>query len=307
MQDPAAEDVPGERVHQGAQQRGRLPDPVGERRALQFHALAGVDPALAVERQVVGVLRHQHMGEQARRRAAAADGQARRRRSGDPLAGPARPAGADVADDAEPARHVVEDFGRVLAEAAQAPAAGGAGAGVGAVLHRLPRQVLREGAARGFAALQAPLAALRAIISGRRWRNGRVRLQILERQFDLVGLGRDALGGAAESGPAEAGELQAQPPDDLALARDLGVLGEHDRAQRPGVVRQEGGIEVHGRIVARAPASRRMNPARAATRATTLPSPAASCGRASASRSPPRAWIAARASATPPRPARPAR
>ena len=36
-----------------------------------------------------------------------------------------------------------------------------------------------------------------------------------------------------------------------------------DGAQRADVVRQEGGIEVHGRTVAHAPAPRRMNPARA--------------------------------------------
>jgi hypothetical protein len=39
---------------------------------------------------------------------------------------------------------------------------------------------------------------------------------------------------------------------------DLGALREHDRAQRRDVVRQEGGIEIHARIVARVLAPRRM-------------------------------------------------
>ena len=54
-----------ERVHQRSQQRRGPPDPVGERKPLQLDALAFVDLALAVERQVVGVLGDQHVREQA--------------------------------------------------------------------------------------------------------------------------------------------------------------------------------------------------------------------------------------------------
>ncbi len=277
VQDPAAEDAPGERVHQGTHRRGRPPDPAGERRALQLDAVAGVDRALPVERRVVGVLRRQRARERARRRAAAADGQARRRRPGDPLAAPARPAGADAADHAEPARRVVEDLGHVLAGAPQRAAAGGARADVRAAPHRLARQVVRHGAARGLAALPAPLIALRVITTGRRW-GGRVRFEVLQREFELVGLGRDALGGAAELHPPRPGELDAQPPDELALPGDPGALGEHDRARRRRVVGQGCGVGVHGRTVARgAAASRRMTPARAWW--TTPPSPAARSAR----------------------------
>jgi hypothetical protein len=39
--------------------------PVGHRRAVEFDAFARVDLRLAVERKVVGVLRNQHMRQQA--------------------------------------------------------------------------------------------------------------------------------------------------------------------------------------------------------------------------------------------------
>jgi hypothetical protein len=48
---------------QRAELGGRLADPVRERRAVELDALAGVDLALAVEREVVGVLRDQHVGD----------------------------------------------------------------------------------------------------------------------------------------------------------------------------------------------------------------------------------------------------
>lgn len=196
VENAAREGVPGQRVHQRAQQRRRLPDPVGERRALQFDAVAGVDSALAVERQVVGVLGHQHVGEQARRRPPALDGQGRRGRPGDPLASPAGPTGADVADDAEPAGHVVQHLGHVLAEAPQAPAAGGAGAGVGPVLDRLARQVVRQRAAERARPPPVPRAPVQA---------GRPRRKRARRS------GRTACGGGARVGGAGARSARAGP------------------------------------------------------------------------------------------------
>jgi hypothetical protein len=80
MEGRAAHDVALERVDQGAEERGRAPDPVGERGAGKVDALASIDARLAVERQMVGVFGHQHMGEQPRTGSTALDGHGRQRR-----------------------------------------------------------------------------------------------------------------------------------------------------------------------------------------------------------------------------------
>jgi methyl-accepting chemotaxis protein len=59
------EHVPADGVGQRREQRGGLADPVGEGGAVQVEPVALEDPGLAVERQVVGVLADQDMGEQA--------------------------------------------------------------------------------------------------------------------------------------------------------------------------------------------------------------------------------------------------
>ena len=51
-------------LDQRLQQLAALADPVGERGAIQIDAFAGVDLALPVQRQVIGILGHQHMREQ---------------------------------------------------------------------------------------------------------------------------------------------------------------------------------------------------------------------------------------------------
>ena len=78
--------MPADGVGQRLQQRGGLADPVGERGAVEVEPVALEDLALAIERQVVGVLADQHMGEQARARAAALDGARRQRRLDEALA-----------------------------------------------------------------------------------------------------------------------------------------------------------------------------------------------------------------------------
>jgi len=46
-----------------SEQEGRAAHPVGEGRAIELDPLLGIDPSLAVERQVIGVLAHRHMGD----------------------------------------------------------------------------------------------------------------------------------------------------------------------------------------------------------------------------------------------------
>ena len=59
----ASHDVALERVHERVKELGRAPDPVGERGTGEIDASPGVDARLAVERQMVGVLGHEHMRE----------------------------------------------------------------------------------------------------------------------------------------------------------------------------------------------------------------------------------------------------
>ena len=51
-------------LDQRHQRRRAGADPVGQRRDIEFDALAGVSRALPVERQVQAVLGEQHLGEQ---------------------------------------------------------------------------------------------------------------------------------------------------------------------------------------------------------------------------------------------------
>lgn len=59
-----AHDVALECVDQRIEQAGRTPDPVGQRRTREFHAVPGVDPRLAIEREMICVLGYEHMREQ---------------------------------------------------------------------------------------------------------------------------------------------------------------------------------------------------------------------------------------------------
>jgi transposase len=79
----------------------------GPQRALQVHALAGIDGGLPVERQVIAILGDQHRRQQPGRGQAAFDGQRRHRRLHHALAAPALQRRADVADHGEARRDVV--------------------------------------------------------------------------------------------------------------------------------------------------------------------------------------------------------
>ena len=60
-------------IGQRFQQGGGLADPVGQGGAVEIEAFAVEDLALAIKRQVVGILADQHMGQQARAGAATLD------------------------------------------------------------------------------------------------------------------------------------------------------------------------------------------------------------------------------------------
>jgi hypothetical protein len=87
------------RVAQRHQGGGAGPDPVGQGRHVELDALAGVDLALPVERQMRAVFAEQHVGEQLRAGASARDRMRRGGRLRDRLTGSARHVLAHVLDD----------------------------------------------------------------------------------------------------------------------------------------------------------------------------------------------------------------
>jgi hypothetical protein len=60
-------------IDQGLQLHAALPHPLRQRRARNRHACTRKDVLLARQRQMIGVLGHQHMGQQARGRYAFID------------------------------------------------------------------------------------------------------------------------------------------------------------------------------------------------------------------------------------------
>ena len=113
------EDMRPDRLDQRHQGRRRSADPIGQRRDVELDAFAGIDRALAVERQMQAVLGEQDMRQQPRPGAPARDRMRRRRRLGDRLAGPAGELLAHVLDHLPLARHQLQRLGHVLAELAQ--------------------------------------------------------------------------------------------------------------------------------------------------------------------------------------------
>ena len=175
------QDVAAHGVRQRLEQPRRAGYPVRQRGALDHHALAGVDLALAVQRQVVAELAHQHLRDDASAAQAALDGAARRGRLQDRVAACAGEPGAHMAHDLEAAGLVLQHFRGVLANLAQCGAAPGAGAlWRWEVYHLLARQVPGQlpggGAAGSRLALLAGVlkvgdrgAALQGVTGATRW------------------------------------------------------------------------------------------------------------------------------------------
>ncbi len=161
VQRGAGPDVAADRLGQGREQERGLPDPVGQRRAVEVHAFAAIDDGLAVERQVVAVLGHQHMGDQPRPWPTALDRQGRHWLLGNRLAGPAAQLRPDVADHLEARRHVFEHLALVLPHPAEHGAAAARASAGRLVDDRLARQVRRQRLADRLLALARPSLGLR--------------------------------------------------------------------------------------------------------------------------------------------------
>ena len=153
-----------------AQQRSSTAHHAGQGGALQLDALACIDVALAVQRQVTGVLAHQDMPRQVRYGQATRDRPAGRGRLNDGLALRARVFRPHMTNHHEARRHVLQHLGHVLSEQAQRAVAVLAGTppGVGGLVHHpLARQVVGQ---------RLACAALTLVGAGR-CRSVRTRLQ----------------------------------------------------------------------------------------------------------------------------------
>ena len=114
-------DMMPDRRHDRIQQPGRLSNPIAQCRAIEFEPLSRIDLALAIQRQMVAIFRHQQVRQRGRcgttawrrhrRRRSLRDGVAR-------IAGKLRP---HVTNDLEVPRHVIQHLGDVLAQSGHAP------------------------------------------------------------------------------------------------------------------------------------------------------------------------------------------
>ena len=150
------------RCSRGRDLGGGIAHPGSQGGALQLDALAGHDLGLAIQRQVVGVARHEHVRDQRLGGQPALDQpwwrwrlhhRARTR--------PAGQLGAFGHDDAELRRDHVQPLRGVMADDRHRAAAAGTSAVLGREHHLDPRQMRRQRAASGPALGRAPRTQIR--------------------------------------------------------------------------------------------------------------------------------------------------
>ena len=125
------------------QQEGRAADPIGQRRTVEFDALAGIDLSLPIQRKMIGIFGDKHLRYRGLGRQSALDQPRRRRRlHHHVLTSSAAIFGSANHQHAELCRHDVEPFARILADPMQRLAAARAGAVVDVDHHLDARQML---------------------------------------------------------------------------------------------------------------------------------------------------------------------
>ena len=99
MQLSGTENMTAHRIDERREQFAGGSDPSGQRGAIEFNSLPGVNLGLTIQRAVVRILRDQDMSEQPRRSQSACDRSRWRRSFDDCLALAARELGAYMSDD----------------------------------------------------------------------------------------------------------------------------------------------------------------------------------------------------------------
>ena len=215
---------------QRTQVPGGMADPVRQRRTIQIDALAGVNLGLPVQRQMIGIFGHQHLGDGGLGRQSALDQPGRSRRLHDAiLARSAGVFGPPGDEHPELRRHHVQPLAPVLADPVQLALATGAGLVVDVDDDLDPRQMRRQ-----RSAVDAALASPRRAAIGRALvllclTGCRDLLDVFQAQQHLL-LGQ-RLRPAAKAMPL-------QLLDDLTQPLALAPLGEQHRFQRLEIVRQ---------------------------------------------------------------------
>ena len=197
----------GQGIDQWLQLHTALADPLRQRRAGDCQSGTFEDRLLPIQRQVIQVLGHQHLGQQPGGWNALVDDVRCDRRLHQLLAAVADPFATDVALDGEHARLVIELLGHVLADAFHdlAAAAGGV---LGLVADLAARQVRGQHLPlRCLLVRQRCLAGLDRFDLGGQCRQ--VGVQRLLEQALLLGVERFRLG------------LKLQPLQDRVLVREL--------------------------------------------------------------------------------------
>ncbi len=201
-----------EHVEQMVAQRSQPPcrtsRPVGQRRAVEFDALARVDLRLPVQRQMVGIFGHQHVRDKRLAGQATVDDVGRCRRLYERcLAAPAAIARATGDEDAEGGRYHVEPLGNVLADDVQRASAAAACLVLDVDDLLDPLQVRRKATTIGLAPARLAWGDRHGIQAGGDHRE--CRLGILERHLQLLVV--QLLRAGTKTVPTQRGDDVVQP------------------------------------------------------------------------------------------------
>ena len=222
------------------QQEGRTADPIGQRRTVEFDALAGVDLSLPIQRKMIGIFGDKHLRYRGLGWQSAFDKPGRRwRLHHHVLTSPAAIFGSPNHQHAELCRHDVEPFADILADPMQGLAAARASAVYNVDHHLDARQMFGK---RSFVhpTLSGPVCPLRWI--------GRFRRDLLARRslLDVFEPEQHLIFGQRLGAATEAMTLQFL--DDLTQPFVLHPLRNQHRLERTGIVGKRICHNRHGAI-----------------------------------------------------------
>ena len=138
------ENVTAYSINQRREQFAGGSNPPGQRGAIEFDSLPGVNLCLAIEGAAIGILRDQDMGKQTRSSQSACDRSRWRRSFNHCLALAASELGADMPDHPEALRDIIQLLRNVLAKVAKIAATLRAAALLRFMGDNLARQMLRQ-------------------------------------------------------------------------------------------------------------------------------------------------------------------